>query len=109
MSHSFLSRETPTDPEALEEFSRFTPEERETFFGCRHLLIENGSEWPRTERDAVAAILEHRRLKNPYMSDREVEQALRYYEVLRQEMDEEAAEKQAVANVLAMRARRRRG
>lgn len=106
MISDLISRADPTDPEVIEEFSRFTPEERETFFGCRQFLVEEGSVGPRTERDAAAAILQHRRLKNPSLSNRELERALRFYDVLSQEMEEVAAEKKSIANVLATRTRR---
>lgn len=106
---SLVSREKPTDPEVLEEFSRhiFHLEEHEAFFGCRHILIQQGVEPMRAERDAMAALLENRRRKSPSLTTQELQQAMRYYDVLKGEMNDEAAEKKAVANVLAMRPRRK--
>jgi hypothetical protein len=52
----------PTDTDALEEFTWFSEEERQVFFGCRAVLVEEGVELHRAERDAAAAILQHQRL-----------------------------------------------
>jgi len=101
-----MSREAPMDEDALTEFSTFTPEEREIFFGCRAVLVEEGVEGARAERDAAAAIVQHRRLQNPTLSDREIQQAERFYAVLRDKMGDEDAEKEAVAKVLALRLHR---
>lgn len=106
MDETLLSREDPFEEEAALEFSTFTAEEREVFFGCRALLLEQGSEPRQAERDAAAAIVEQRRLQYPSLSGRDLQQAERFYTALRHTMGEEAAEREAVARVLAIRRRR---
>ena len=59
---TFLSREDPTDSDAFFEFTTFTSEEKEVFFGCRAVGLEEGIELKLAERNAVAAILQHRRM-----------------------------------------------
>ena len=63
-----FSMKAPSDPEALSEFFDFTKEERHWFFSCRAALLEEGAERPRAERDAAAAVLQHRRLTTPLPS-----------------------------------------
>jgi hypothetical protein len=107
-SDSLLSKEEPVDEDAAFEFATFTPDEREVFFGCRAALIEHGSNARRADRDAAAAILEHRRLHQPTLNDRELQQAERFFEVLKETMEEGDAEREAVARVMANRKSRGR-
>lgn len=65
LAEELLSLGPPSDPEAREEFEQLSPEERSVFFGCRAVLLEEGAELPQAERDAVAAVLQHRRLSRP--------------------------------------------
>lgn len=63
--HDFLDLTPPQDPEASAEYEGLSLEEKETFFGCRAVLLEEGADLPQAERDAVAAVLQHRRLTRP--------------------------------------------
>lgn len=60
-----LDRTAPTDPDALQEYRDLKPQEQESFYGCRAVLLEEGAELSQADRDAVAAVLQHRRLITP--------------------------------------------
>lgn len=64
-SNRFLPRNEPTDTDAFFEFQGLSSQERDQYFGCLAVLQEEGTEARRAERDAIAAILQHRRLHAP--------------------------------------------
>ncbi len=61
----FLPSNEPTDTELFFEFQSLSEQEKQSYFACLAVLREEGMEHQRAERDALAAVLQHKRLHAP--------------------------------------------
>jgi len=89
-----------TDPQLEAELKTFSPKALDYCLATYEVLLEEGVPQPQAVRDAVAVILQHKRLVVPTLTNNQLKEALRLEKEYLLTMTPEDADKAAFARAL---------